>query len=116
MSEKLSYSEKLVMLKEILDFGDMLLVGEDLFKIVSLTSYMTVSMKPKYPNITPRDILIKAYGKVEEDSVFDKLYDMISLMCELTNNKNAKYNLYGCKSGNEILDGIKDVLHNWLPF
>lgn len=113
----MTYSDKLAVVQEFLDYKDMLLTGPDLLKIMSLASYLTVAARKKNPEIKPYDILIKAVGEDNNHKLMKELLEMISINCDLfITERDQKYYLYGCKTAKEILDLIKETLNNWVPF
>lgn len=110
-----NYGEMLESTRKYIDFSDMLFHGEDLFKTVSLTNILVKALKGKKPNIKPYDVLVLAYGTPDTE-ILNSLFNKISILCELTDHKEAKFNNYGITSAKTMLETIKVCLQDWLPF
>ena len=119
---EISYKEKLKFLNDYIKMPGTNIEGEDLMRLISLVSHLTITYKikakkdKKDPNvITPLVILTNACGKAEVQAAKD-VYESIALHCDLVISHDAKFDTYGATNVKDMMTEIKRTIDEWLPF
>jgi len=90
---------------------------EDKFALIGLICYITNKLRIKNPDITCWEVIAKIAFK--EGTFTDEYVQSLrglSIMCEDFMYGVTKFPTFGFKTDKEILNKIKEVLDNWLPF
>ena len=118
----MTYEEKLAFLDEHVRMPGTSIEGEDLMRLISLVSYLTLQYRAKAEKerknpklITPMLILNNACGKADMVTAAD-IYESIALHCDLIISREAKFDTYGAKSAKDMMTEIKRTVDQWLPF
>jgi len=114
--EFLSYTDKLLAYNHVFTLGQFSQNIEDKFTLISLMAFLTKKMRERDPDITPLTILMKLTDQEADDSGFYQFLEALSIVVEDLSYGCIKFNLYGCKTSQEIINKIKELLNTWLPF
>ncbi len=127
MSE-LTYDEKLNFTDEHIKLPGSSIEGDDLLTLVSLTCYLTKALQDKAikeakekgeiaKTIRPFQIINKACGINPNMMLTERdLNEKVSLICEIFMTDRAKFSTCGHTSSKGMLDNIKQIINDWLPF
>lgn len=110
-----TYDETVAIAKDMVGFPENGIEGEEALKLISLICQVTLAYRTKTPEAKPIHILTKAYGKAECKGAL-KQYRQICVMCELFLTPDAKFSMHGYKDVAEMLQEIKRIMDQWLPF
>lgn len=84
--------------------------------LISLVALATQKMKLKDPKITPIQILMSITGQKRDDSAYYQFLESLSIIVEDFGYNCDKIDSCGCKTSQEIISKIKEILNLWLPF
>lgn len=118
----MTYAEKLEFLDEHVRMPGTSIEGEDLMRLISLISHLTMLYRKKHKEtgkdplkVTPMTIIVNACGKADMQTAED-IYESISLHCDLLLSHDAKFDTYGATSVKDMMAEIKRTIDMWLPF
>jgi hypothetical protein len=118
----MTYAEKLAFLNKHIKMPGTSIEGEDLMRLISLVSHLTMLYKKKAKKdkkdpklITPIVIITNACGKADMETAQD-IYESISLHCDLIMSHDAKFDTYGATTVKDMIAEIKRTIDQWLPF
>lgn len=112
---ELTYDEKASLIKDLGMFSTVDIKGDDAFKLLTLTCYMTSHFQAVKPDLKPLHILVKACGRPAAD-VEKEFFTRISLCCELFMVPDTKFNSCGLTKPEDIMAEIKNIVSKWCPF
>lgn len=90
---------------------------EDKLALIGLICYLTNKLRIKDPDITCWEVIAKIAFK--EGTYTDEYVQSLrglSIICEDFMYGVTKFPTFGFKSDKEILNKIKEILNNWVPF
>lgn len=112
----LEYKEKLLLFKKcfgISNFGPDL---NDTLILISLVALVTSKMRDKDPEVTPLRVLIKITNIYDRTSAVYQMLENLSILVEDLTYNQIKIDNCGLKTSQEIINKIKTILDQWLPF
>lgn len=112
----LEYKEKLLLFKRcfgISNFGPDL---NDTLILISLVALVTSKMRDKDPEVTPLRVLIKITNIYDRTSAVYQMLENLSILVEDLTYNQIKIDNCGLKTSQEIINKIKTILDQWLPF
>lgn len=112
----LEYKEKLLLFKRcfgISNFGPDL---NDTLILISLVALVTSKMRDKDPEVTPLKVLIKITNVYDRTSAVYQMLENLSILVEDLTYNQIKIDNCGLKTSQEIINKIKTILDQWLPF
>jgi len=119
---ELPYNEKYEFLETYVKMPGTNIEGEDLMRLISLVSHLTMLYRAKAEKdkkdpklITPLVILNNACGKVDTETT-KEIYESIALHCDLVISNDAKFDTYGATTVKDMMKEIKRTVDEWLPF
>jgi len=114
---RLSYDDKKSVYYSIFSLGN--LNSEELNEkliLISLLALTTNKMKLKNPKITPLQVLMSITNQKKDDSAYYQFLESLSIIVEDFGYNCEKIDSCGCKTSQEIINKIKEILDLWLPF
>lgn len=112
---ELDYTSKLKVYNRLFSLGYIPEI-ENKFNLISLVALTTSKMREKNPKIMPLDILMKITGQEKDNSGFYQFLESLSIVVEDMSYQCSKFDACGCKTSQEIITKIKEILNTWLPF
>lgn len=113
--DNLDYSSKEKIYNRIFSFGNIPSM-QNRFQLISLVAFTTKKLKEKNPNITCLDILMKITSQEKDNSGFYQFLETLAIISENLSYQCTDFDTYGCKTSQEIINKIKEILNTWLPF
>lgn len=113
---QLSYKEKLLLYKKVFSIGNF---GDDLNEtliLISLVALTTTKMREKNPEVTPLKVLMQITSTYDQTTGFFQLLENISILVDDMIHVSPKIDNCGLKTSAEIINRIKNILNQWLPF
>ena len=90
---------------------------EDKFALIGLICYLTNKLRAKHPDITCWEVIAKiAFKEGNYTDEYVQSLRGLSIICEDFMFGVTKFPTFGFKTDKEILNKIKEVLNNWVPF
>ena len=115
--EKASYEDKKLAYQSLYSIGYILSESlNDRLVLISLVSLVCQKMKLKDPNTTPLEVLMKISGQKKDDSGFYQFLETLAIIVSDFSYGVKKIDTCGCKTSQEIINKIKELLNLWLPF
>ncbi len=111
-----NYKEKSLLFKKSFGIGTFGPDLNDTLILISLVALVTSKMREKDPEITPLKILMKITGTYDNTTVIYQLLENISILVEDLTYDSSKIDACGFKNSAEIINKIKIILDQWLPF
>ena len=112
----LEYKEKLLLFKNCFGIGNFGSDLNDTLILISLVGLVTSKMKDKDPEITPLRVLLKITGIHDRTSSIYQMLENLSILVEDLTHDQMKIDACGFKNSQEIINKIKIILDQWLPF
>ena len=84
--------------------------------LVSLVALLTKQMRIQNPEITTLQLLLKLSGTIVDNSSYYQFLEGLSCLVEDALYGCTKIDACGCKTSQEVVEKIKNLLNNWLPF
>ena len=113
--DNLDYLSKERIYKRLFSFGN--IPGLDnKIQLISLLALTSNKIKQKNPKITSLDILMKITHQDKDDSGFYQFLETLAIISDDLSYQCTEFNAYGCKSSEEVINKIKEILNTWLPF
>ena len=115
--DQLNYQDKITVYNNAFSLGKM--NSDDLNEklvLISLVALTTQKMKLKDPKITPIQILMSITGQKRDDSAYYQFLEGLSIIVDDFSYGCKKIDNCGCKTSQEIINKIKEILSTWLPF
>ncbi len=112
----LEYKEKSLLFKKVYgisNFGDDLNNTLILFSLVAL---VTEKMRDKDPEISPLKILMQITKTYDKTTTVYQMLENVSILVEDFTYPGIKLDPCGLKNSQEIINKIKNILNQWLPF
>lgn len=113
---QLSYKEKLLLYKKVFSIGNF---GDDLNEtliLISLVALTTTKMREKNSDVTPLKVLMQITSTYDQTTEFFQLLENISIFVDDMIHVSPKIDNCGLKTSAEIINRIKNILNQWLPF
>ena len=92
--------------------GDM----NDKLMLISLVALAYRKMKEKDVEMTPLKLLMKLTGEEKSNSGFYQFLEALAILVEDLSYGCTKIDTCGMKTSQEIINKIKEILSQWLPF
>jgi len=84
--------------------------------LISLLSFVYFKMKEKTPTVTVLDILKSITKQKQDDSSYYQMIESLAIIVEDFCYGCSVADNCGLKSSQEIINKIKEILGQWLPF
>lgn len=114
--ESLNYVDKKDVFSRTFSFGALSGDLNDKLVLISLVSLTYIQMRKKNPMITPFEILIKITGIQIDNSFYCRFLESLSIVVEDFSYECKNIDSCGLKTSQEIINKIKELLDQWLPF
>lgn len=90
---------------------------EDRLALIGLICYLTDKLRIKHPDITCWEVIAKiAFKEGNYTDDYVKSLRGLSIICEDFMQGVSKFPKFGFENDKEVLNKIKEILGNWLPF
>lgn len=115
--KSLEYREKFNVYQRVFSLGKFQSDNfNDKLILISLIALTTNKMREKDPSITPLKILMQITNQVQDDSAFYQFLEALSLLVDDLMYGVNKFDSCGLTTSQEIINKIKEILNQWLPF
>lgn len=115
--KSLEYREKFNVYQRVFSLGKFQSDNfNDKLILISLIALTTNKMREKDPSITPLKILMQITNQVHDDSAFYQFLEALSLLVDDLMYGVNKFDSCGLTTSQEIINKIKEILNQWLPF
>ena len=115
-TEGLTYDQKRDLYIKTFSFGSIGKNVNDKLILISLLSLTYMKMKVKKPDITVLDILKSITKHSPDNSSFYQLLEALSVVVEDYSYGCTDADACGLNSSQEIIEKIKTILNQWVPF
>lgn len=115
--DSLEYTDKLSAYNRVFSLGNF--TSDDMndkLVLISLVALANQKMKEKDATMTPLKLLMKITGEIKSNSGFYQFLEALSIMVEDLSYGCNKIDTCGMKTSQEIINKIKEILDQWLPF
>ena len=112
----LEYKDKSLLFKKVFGIGNFGKDFNDTLILLSLVALVTSKMREKDPEITPLKVLMKITNTYDKTTVIYQLLENLSILVEDLTYESIKLDPCGLKTSQEIINKIKTILDQWLPF
>ena len=85
------------------------------FALISLICYLTHKMQLKKPGINCYKVIMKIIDK-EAHTYNMEFIENLSIMCEDFMKNTSEFLTFDIKTGKEMAQKIREILHTWIPF
>ncbi len=115
-TEGLTYDQKRDLYIKSFSFGSIGKNVNDKLILISLLSVTYMKMKVKKPDITVLDILKSITKQAPDNSSFYQLLESLSIVVEDYSYGCIEADTCGVSTSQEIIEKIKQILNQWVPF
>jgi len=115
----LSYKDKVTIYNDFFDLGGITSMSlNNRMALVSLICLVTFKMRQKNTSETCHSVLKKIIKSEDmlRNTQFGNFIEGLSIVCENFMYSCTKFDTFGLKSSEEIVNKIKELLDEWLPF
>lgn len=114
---KASYEEKKYIYQKCFSLGSVNTKNmNDRLVLLSLLALVYKKMKLKNPNTTVLELLLKITGETKQNTMYYNFLESVAIISEDFSYDIDKIDSCGMKTSQEIINKIKEILNQWLPF
>lgn len=114
--DSLDYTDKKEVFGRTFAFSYVTDVMNDKLVLISLVALTYKKMREKQPTITPLEVLLKITGESKSNSPYYKFLESLAITAEDFSYGCTTIDACGLTTSKDIINKIKELLSQWLPF